>query len=133
MGCSDPPSRGVGAPHQCPLGSVASYLIYADVRLHIPMTHHNDRLTHLLLFRHKESIDVYAIHTGKQTPVSMLELSLHFLHVFFSIVGPVSPSITKQLIAAQTYIFAPPPHLSLSPSLPLSLSLLNFRGAHARD
>ena len=26
-----------------PLGSVASYLIYADVRLHIPMTHNNDR------------------------------------------------------------------------------------------
>ena len=33
--------RGVGAPHQCSLGSVASHLIYADVRVHIPMTHHN--------------------------------------------------------------------------------------------
>ena len=29
--------------HQCPLGSVASHLIYADVRLHIPMTHRNGR------------------------------------------------------------------------------------------
>ena len=28
--------------HQRPLGPVASYLNYADVRLHIPMTHHND-------------------------------------------------------------------------------------------
>ena len=29
------------APHQyqCPLGSVASYLVYADEWLHIPMTH----------------------------------------------------------------------------------------------
>ena len=26
MGCTDPLRRGVGAPHQCPLGSVASYL-----------------------------------------------------------------------------------------------------------
>ena len=34
--------RGVGAFYQCPLGSVASYLIYADVQLHIAMTHHND-------------------------------------------------------------------------------------------
>ena len=34
------PLSGVGAPHQCPLGSVASYLIYADVS-HIPMTHNN--------------------------------------------------------------------------------------------
>ena len=32
MGCADPPSKGVGAPLQCPLGSVASYLVYADVR-----------------------------------------------------------------------------------------------------
>ena len=32
MGCTDPLRRGVGAPHQCPLGSVASYLIYTDVR-----------------------------------------------------------------------------------------------------
>ena len=43
MGCTDPLKRGVGAPHQCPLGSVASYLIYADVRLRIPMTHNDDR------------------------------------------------------------------------------------------
>ena len=32
MGCADNLLRGVGAPHQCPLGSVARYLIYADVR-----------------------------------------------------------------------------------------------------
>ena len=34
MGCTDPLKRGVGAPHQCPLESVASYLqlIHADVR-----------------------------------------------------------------------------------------------------
>jgi len=32
MGCSNPLRRGVGAPHQCPLGSLASYLIYADLR-----------------------------------------------------------------------------------------------------
>ena len=31
MGCTDPLKRGVGAPHQCPLESVASYLIHADV------------------------------------------------------------------------------------------------------
>ena len=44
MGCTDPLKRGVGAPHQCPLRSVASYLIYADVRLRIPMTRDgNDR------------------------------------------------------------------------------------------
>ena len=45
MGCTDPLRRGVGAPHQCPLG-VGSKLplpLYADVRLHIPMTHHNGR------------------------------------------------------------------------------------------
>lgn len=37
---------GVGAPHQCPLGLVTSYLMYADVRLHIPMTHKNDAGCH---------------------------------------------------------------------------------------
>ena len=44
MGCTDPLRRGVGAPHQCPLESVASYLchIYTDVQLHIPMTHRAD-------------------------------------------------------------------------------------------
>lgn len=30
-------------PHQCPLGSVARYPIDADVRLHTPLTHRNDR------------------------------------------------------------------------------------------
>ena len=35
--------RGVGASHQHPLGSVGSCLIYADVRLHIPVTHRNER------------------------------------------------------------------------------------------
>ena len=35
--------RDVGAPQLCPPGSVASYLIYADVRLNIPMTHCYDR------------------------------------------------------------------------------------------
>ena len=28
MGCTDPLRRGVGAPHQCPLDSVASYLCH---------------------------------------------------------------------------------------------------------
>ena len=46
MGCTDPLRRGVGAPHQCPLESAAGYLchfiLYADVRLHVPMTHRND-------------------------------------------------------------------------------------------
>ena len=32
MGCTDPLRRGVGALHQCPLGSLGNYLIYADVR-----------------------------------------------------------------------------------------------------
>ena len=33
MECADPPRRrGVSVPHHCPLGSIASYLIYADVR-----------------------------------------------------------------------------------------------------
>ena len=32
MGCTDPLRRGVSAPHLCPLGSVAIYLICADVR-----------------------------------------------------------------------------------------------------
>lgn len=36
---------GVGASHQCPLGSVTSFLIYADVGLHILLTHRNDRYT----------------------------------------------------------------------------------------
>ena len=35
------------ARHQCPLDSVASYLIYADVRLRIPMTPHTDAGLHL--------------------------------------------------------------------------------------
>ena len=41
---SIPFGRGPGALHQCLFGSAASYLIYADVRIHIPMTHRNDRL-----------------------------------------------------------------------------------------
>lgn len=32
MGCTDRLRMGVGAAHQCPLGSVANYLIHADVR-----------------------------------------------------------------------------------------------------
>ena len=32
VGCADLLKRGVGAPHHCPLGSVASYLSCADVR-----------------------------------------------------------------------------------------------------
>ena len=43
MGCADPLRRGFGPPHQCHLGSVASFHIHADVRLHIPLTRHNDR------------------------------------------------------------------------------------------
>lgn len=35
----------VGAPHQCPFGSVASYHMYVNVRLHIPMTTNNDVIT----------------------------------------------------------------------------------------
>ena len=36
--------EGVSAqPCQCPLGSVASILVYADVRLRVPMTHNNKR------------------------------------------------------------------------------------------
>ena len=40
-----PLDRRVGAPHQCPLGSVASYIIYADAWLHILTTHVNDGRT----------------------------------------------------------------------------------------
>ena len=42
---SNPLRREVGSPHQCPLG-VGSKLplpLYADVRLHIPMTHNHGR------------------------------------------------------------------------------------------
>jgi len=42
MGCTDPLRMGFGAPHQCPFGSVASFLSYADARWCIPMTHNND-------------------------------------------------------------------------------------------
>ena len=38
MGCTDPLRRGVGARHQCPLGSAVSCLIYVDMQLHVPMT-----------------------------------------------------------------------------------------------
>lgn len=46
MGCADSPyirgvGRGVGHPTSVLSGSVASYLVYADVRLHTPMTHKN--------------------------------------------------------------------------------------------
>ena len=40
MGCIDPLRRGVGAPHQCALESALP--LYADLRLHIPVTHRND-------------------------------------------------------------------------------------------
>lgn len=42
MGFTDPLRRAFGTPRQRPLSSVASYLVYADVRLHTPMTHRND-------------------------------------------------------------------------------------------
>ena len=35
MGCTDPLKKGVGVSRQCPLGSVARDMIYADVRVHI--------------------------------------------------------------------------------------------------
>ena len=38
-------SKEIGATHQRPFGSVESYLIYADVRLYIPMTRANNRPT----------------------------------------------------------------------------------------
>ena len=43
MGCANLPSKGVGAPHQCPLGvgSKLSLLLDADV-----CTHSNDDSTH---------------------------------------------------------------------------------------
>ena len=47
----DDPEDADGAPHQRPLESVASYPIYADVRLHIPMTHNVDR--HVRCSRHE--------------------------------------------------------------------------------
>ena len=45
MECTAPPLEGdVGSTTiGVPLGSVASSLVYADVRLHIPMTHRNGR------------------------------------------------------------------------------------------
>lgn len=36
-------ANGVGALHQCPLGSVSSYLIYADVRNEM-LPHHNTQV-----------------------------------------------------------------------------------------
>ena len=45
MGCTNLLRRGVGAPHQCSLELVASKLplpFYADLRLHVPMTHRDD-------------------------------------------------------------------------------------------
>lgn len=45
MGCTDSPSKALHqwcTPSASPRGSVTSYLIYADVRSHIPMTHRND-------------------------------------------------------------------------------------------
>ena len=42
-GAPTPLRKGVGAPRQCSLGSVANDLVYADVRLHIPMTRREDR------------------------------------------------------------------------------------------
>ena len=47
MGCTDPlRRRGVGAPHQCPLGVGSTLPLpqYANVRLHITMTHNDGRL-----------------------------------------------------------------------------------------
>ena len=45
-GVSAHPTDGVSAhPISVLSGSVVSYLIYADVRLHIPMTHRNARST----------------------------------------------------------------------------------------
>ena len=41
-GVHRPLIEGVGAPNQFPLGSVASYLTYVDVRLNIPMTRDNN-------------------------------------------------------------------------------------------
>ena len=42
MGFTDPLRRAFGTPRQRPLSSVASYLVYADVRLHTPMMHHTN-------------------------------------------------------------------------------------------
>ena len=43
VGCTDSLKMGGRKyPHQCPFGSVASYLIYADVQLLILMTHRDE-------------------------------------------------------------------------------------------
>ena len=41
MGCTDPPSKRAGAPHQRHLDKLPLPL-YADVQFHTPMTHRND-------------------------------------------------------------------------------------------
>ena len=51
-----------------PLGLVASYLIYADVRLHIPMTHHIPKGTGDGLFAH--------VVTGNKRTARLVEKAL---------------------------------------------------------
>ena len=61
-----PVESGVDAPHQCPLG-VGSKLplpLYADVRLHIPMTHNDDSRTGL-----------YPSDAGKESTFSYLHFT----------------------------------------------------------
>lgn len=59
---------GVGAPHQCALGPIASYTIHADVQLHIRMTHNDDRCVHV-------AIASYTIHADVQLHIPMTHLN----------------------------------------------------------
>lgn len=56
IGCTDPLGRWAGAPHECFLGSVASYLINADAWLHIPLTHRN--------YRYFDSVTICRVRSG---------------------------------------------------------------------
>ena len=59
--CTDRLRRRVDALHQCVIcNSVASYLMYADVRLHIPMTRCNGRYA----WDSKKYMNVYICDAG---------------------------------------------------------------------
>ena len=111
MGLHRPPQKkggrggGVGAPHQCPLAVESKLPLphYADVRLHIPMTHRNTRYTGLLFA--DEAVRVINEHSVKRpTQPMFMYLALHDTHSPLEAPWPyVAPYAAKWPVTSMTH------------------------------
>ena len=104
-GVRSPPVEGgrreVGALPQCPLGSVASCLVNADVRLHIPMTRRNGRY---LDQTERERENAIAMHRCFQRDMFRIRLTAvrNYVKALETSLAPMVASVNVSLRATAT-------------------------------